>query len=208
MHPNGSTLTAPPSLVCPVHGRAPPGALGHLCVHIVRAPYRNLGYKKATARADVPSWTTAGQTSCTRSAAITPHCRVSHSNGKVPPGAPSHPCAHSVRASCRNLGCKKATARADVPPWTTAGQVCCTRTADVTPHSRVSYSAFAHWSQSAYFWATSDFVHHFGSFKQQRLCSQSAHLWAVSAFISRSQALGTPQVAWVMQPIRPFWGQF
>ena len=117
----GPPLPPRPAPACAVHGRAPPGAPGHMCVQSIRAPCGNLGYKKATARADVPPCTTARRTYCTRAIAIAPHCRVSHGNGNVPPGGPSHPCVHNVSAPCRILGYKEATARADVPTWTTAG---------------------------------------------------------------------------------------
>ena len=47
------------------------------------------------------------------------NCYSSLHDGSAPLGAPGHPCVHNVRALCRNLGCKEATAKADVLPWTT-----------------------------------------------------------------------------------------
>ena len=62
--------------------------------------------------------------------------------------AAGHLCVHGVRDPCRNPGCKKATTSAD-PPWTSAGQIRCTKAAAVTPHCRVSHNAFAHWAEGA-----------------------------------------------------------
>ena len=147
MRPHGSTLTAPPS---PRPSRRRTSASGSSRPSVRpqrKGPCGNLGYKKATARADVPPWRTAGRTCRTRAVAVTPHCQVSHSDRRAPLGAPGHPCIHSVGAPYKNLGYKKATARADVPPWTTAGRTFCTRAAAVTPHCRVSHSTFALWTE-------------------------------------------------------------
>ena len=47
-----------------------------------------------------------------------------------------------------------------------------------------------------------------GARRRHGLCSQSAHLWASSDFVPRSEALGTPQTAQVMLPIRLLVGHF